>query len=198
MGNHDYLDVVAQSGNPSDHFLGNRNEKRWIPFHASQELWNQFICRLEWLSPIWASTTFQLLSIYERTDVDMIEVALMPSRVDKRVNRTFVTSHFDPLQSHLAAKYFQERFQFISLYLCGHLHRLLWGLGEKLYAYQKRWNLQLELGDCPIMLQITVTFNAIDEMGLVGSARHIFRVDGQRSEVRSGPRKNITHAKGSS
>ncbi|KAI8813646.1 hypothetical protein BJ742DRAFT_704781 [Cladochytrium replicatum] len=151
-GNHDCFDVVAQPGHPSDFFsqFSSTKKDRYNFIHLKGFGTYSFV-GMNGCPRYGLRRPFNFFSIFERNDMDLLEAALKLSG-DKRANHTFVTSHYPTALTLFgrtsSGKSFQELSRSISLYLCGHLHKLFWGLGEKLYAYHKGWNfLELELGD---------------------------------------------------
>ncbi|KAJ2660628.1 hypothetical protein IWW48_002837 [Coemansia sp. RSA 1200] len=84
--------------------------------------------------------------------LDAHGMRLLESRIDeaKASNHLFLLNHY-PVSTMLYGRYsrsFRELAQSVSVFLCGHLHELVGGIGTQLQAYRARdgyW--ELEIGD---------------------------------------------------
>ncbi|KAI1295983.1 Transmembrane protein 62 [Mortierella claussenii] len=91
---------------------------------------------------------YNFFGLFETPDMDNLRERLSLSQGN---NHTFVFSHY-PVTTTMfgetsAGETFAELSKSFSVYMCGHLHKLKWGLGEALQAYQPTHFLELEVGD---------------------------------------------------
>ncbi|KAJ3129919.1 Transmembrane protein 62 [Nowakowskiella sp. JEL0407] len=89
---------------------------------------------------------FNFFSYFDKSDMDLIEATVSKGKA----NHTFLLSHY-PTTTTLfgkssSGKSFSDLRKEISVYLCGHFHKLYWGIGEALYGNHKDY-LELELAD---------------------------------------------------
>ncbi|KAF8941374.1 hypothetical protein EDD21DRAFT_439564 [Dissophora ornata] len=91
---------------------------------------------------------YNFFGLFETPDMDKLKQRLMLSNGN---NHTFVFSHY-PVTTTMfgetsAGESFAELSKSFSVYMCGHLHKLKWGLGDALQVYQPTHFLELEVGD---------------------------------------------------
>ncbi|CAI2164615.1 1705_t:CDS:2 [Funneliformis geosporum] len=80
---------------------------------------------------------FNFFGYYETEDMNRLAETL--SNASLSSNHTFLVSEtFDDISKH------------ISVYMCGHLHKLAWGLGDQLQTYQPTHFIELELADMKV------------------------------------------------
>ncbi|KAL1915599.1 uncharacterized protein VTP21DRAFT_6723 [Calcarisporiella thermophila] len=86
--------------------------------------------------------------------LDTADMDNLASRLDafRHYNHTFLFAHYPSttlLFGHTSTgkSFRQDLSRLISAYMCGHLHRLFFGLGNNLLAYQPSGYLELELAD---------------------------------------------------
>ncbi|KAJ3036271.1 Transmembrane protein 62 [Rhizophlyctis rosea] len=96
------------------------------------------------------SRPFNFFGYLDTADMDFLATELQKA---KSHNHTFVMSHY-PTATMMFGKTsdgttFWELSNHISIWLCGHLHRLFAGLGKTMYAYQGTF-LELELADLKV------------------------------------------------
>ncbi|CAG8649497.1 6810_t:CDS:2, partial [Acaulospora morrowiae] len=95
---------------------------------------------------------FNFFGYYDIDNMDRLSDQL--SNASKDSNHTFLLAHY-PTATTLFGKTskgetFDDISKHISVYMCGHLHKLAMGLGEKLQTYQPTHFLELELGDMKV------------------------------------------------
>ncbi|KAF9310747.1 Transmembrane protein 62 [Podila horticola] len=91
---------------------------------------------------------YNFFGLFETPDMDSLARRLTLSQGN---NHTFVFSHYPVTttmfgQTSTGAS-FADLSRSFSVYMCGHLHKLKWGLGDALQAYQPTHFLELEVGD---------------------------------------------------
>ncbi|KAF9979431.1 Transmembrane protein 62 [Mortierella antarctica] len=91
---------------------------------------------------------YNFFGLFETPDMDYLSQRLA---LNKENNHTFVFSHY-PVTTTVfgetsSGESFADLSQSFSVYMCGHLHKLKWGLGEALQSYQPTHFLELEVGD---------------------------------------------------
>ncbi|KAG0314209.1 Transmembrane protein 62 [Dissophora globulifera] len=91
---------------------------------------------------------YNFFGLFETPDMDNLKQRLALSKDN---NHTFVFSHY-PVTTTMfgetsAGESFADLSKAFSVYMCGHLHKLKWGLGDALQAYQPTHFLELEVGD---------------------------------------------------
>ncbi|KAF9411815.1 Transmembrane protein 62 [Podila epigama] len=91
---------------------------------------------------------YNFFGLFETPDMDNLAKRLSLSQGN---NHTFVFSHY-PVTTTMfgrtsAGESFADLSKSFSVYMCGHLHKLKWGLGDALQAYQPTHFLELEVGD---------------------------------------------------
>ncbi|KAF9584317.1 Transmembrane protein 62 [Lunasporangiospora selenospora] len=91
---------------------------------------------------------YNFFGLFETTDMDYLSQRLA---LTKGNNHTFVFSHYPVTTTMFGetsdGKSFAELSKSFSVYMCGHLHKLKWGLGDTLQTYQPTHFLELEVGD---------------------------------------------------
>ncbi|KAJ3292486.1 Transmembrane protein 62 [Borealophlyctis nickersoniae] len=96
------------------------------------------------------SRPFNFFGYLDTSDMDFLATELEKSRSH---NHTFVMSHYPTATTLFGqtsdGRRFWEVSRDISVWLCGHLHRLFGGLGKTMYAYQDTF-LELELADLKV------------------------------------------------
>ncbi|KAI8927600.1 hypothetical protein BC831DRAFT_497685 [Entophlyctis helioformis] len=96
-----------------------------------------------------ATRPINFFGYLDTKDMDFLASSLIAGK-NLHHNHTFVMSHYPTatmLFGHTSDELtFPMLSSHISLWLCGHLHKLAGGLGETMYAYQRTF-LELELGD---------------------------------------------------
>jgi hypothetical protein len=95
------------------------------------------------------SRPYNFFGIFDVDDMDHLE-----SQLEKypNVNHTFAMGHYPTATTHISASssgtLWDELSKKISVYMCGHLHRFKWGLGDHMYARHPSTGLvELELAD---------------------------------------------------
>ncbi|KAF9191012.1 Transmembrane protein 62 [Haplosporangium sp. Z 767] len=91
---------------------------------------------------------YNFFGLFETPDMDNLARRL---ELSKGNNHTFVFSHYPVTTTMFGESSLGESFadlsKSFSVYMCGHLHKLKWGLGDALQAYQPTHFLELEVGD---------------------------------------------------
>ncbi|KAF9898351.1 Transmembrane protein 62, partial [Lobosporangium transversale] len=91
---------------------------------------------------------YNFFGLFETPDMDNLKQRL---DLSKGNNHTFVFSHY-PVTTTMfgetsTGESFADLSKAFSVYMCGHLHKLKWGLGDALQTYQPTHFLELEVGD---------------------------------------------------
>ncbi|KAG0054704.1 Transmembrane protein 62 [Linnemannia elongata] len=91
---------------------------------------------------------YNFFGLFETPDMDHLSERLTLSEGN---NHTFVFSHYPVTTTMFGETSLGESFadlsKSFSVYMCGHLHKLKWGLGDALQSYQPTHFLELEVGD---------------------------------------------------
>ncbi|KAF9119027.1 Transmembrane protein 62 [Mortierella sp. 14UC] len=91
---------------------------------------------------------YNFFGLFETPDMDHLSERLALSDGN---NHTFVFSHYPVTTTMFGETSLGESFadlsKSFSVYMCGHLHKLKWGLGDALQSYQPTHFLELEVGD---------------------------------------------------
>ncbi|KAG0369168.1 Transmembrane protein 62 [Gamsiella multidivaricata] len=91
---------------------------------------------------------YNFFGLFETPDMDNLKRRL---ELSKGNNHTFVFSHYPVTTTMFGETSLGESFadlsKSFSVYMCGHLHKLKWGLGDALQTYQPTHFLELEVGD---------------------------------------------------
>ncbi|KAG0046616.1 Transmembrane protein 62 [Gryganskiella cystojenkinii] len=91
---------------------------------------------------------YNFFGLFETPDMDNLARQLALSQGN---NHTFVFSHYPVTTTMFGESSTGESFadlsRSFSVYMCGHLHKLKWGLGDALQSYQPTHFLELEVGD---------------------------------------------------
>ncbi|KAF9935933.1 Transmembrane protein 62 [Modicella reniformis] len=91
---------------------------------------------------------YNFFGLFETPDMDYLKQRLARTQGS---NHTFVFSHYPVTTTMFGETSEGESFADLSasfsVYMCGHLHKLDWGLGEVLKSYQPSHFLELEVGD---------------------------------------------------
>ncbi|KAF8955180.1 Transmembrane protein 62 [Entomortierella lignicola] len=91
---------------------------------------------------------YNFFGLFETPDMDNLKQRLALTNGN---NHTFVFSHY-PITTTMfgetsTGESFADLSNAFSVYMCGHLHKLKWGLGDALRSYQPTHFLELEVGD---------------------------------------------------
>ncbi|KAG0240745.1 Metallo-dependent phosphatase-like protein [Mortierella sp. GBAus27b] len=91
---------------------------------------------------------YNFFGLFETPDMDYLKQRLA---LTKGNNHTFVFSHY-PVTTTMFGETsegdsFADLSSAFSVYMCGHLHKLKWGLGDVLQSYHPTHFLELEVGD---------------------------------------------------
>ncbi|KAJ3051213.1 Transmembrane protein 62, partial [Rhizophlyctis rosea] len=149
-GNHDCFNLPAfeAAKNPFSHMSAVKAEGYAHHLHKSFGTYS-FIA-LDACPHYGVSRPFNFFGYVETSDMDFLASELAKSASH---NHTFVMSHY-PTATMMFGKTsdgrtFWELSKDISVWLCGHLHRLFAGLGKTMYAYQGTF-LELEVADLKV------------------------------------------------
>ncbi|KAJ3090389.1 Transmembrane protein 62 [Quaeritorhiza haematococci] len=122
--------------------------KEGYAFHHRKPFGDYAFLALDGCPKYGASRPFNFFGTLDTEDMDFLHDELEKAAT---FNHTFVLSHYPTattLFGHSSnGLTFTDLSSRVTAFLCGHLHRLILGLGHKLYAHQDMGFLELELGD---------------------------------------------------
>ncbi|KAL7751601.1 hypothetical protein RI367_003066 [Sorochytrium milnesiophthora] len=146
-GNHDCFNL-ANWQSKENHFLKYSTVKAaGYRFTYMRDFGTYLFVALDGCPERGPSRPFNFFGVLDTVDMDALQTAIQ----DVPANHTFVLSHY-PLSTTLLGSTsdgvsFDALSRRISLYLCGHLHRLKGGIGDRMYGYKPTGFLELELAD---------------------------------------------------
>ncbi|KAL1921054.1 uncharacterized protein VTP21DRAFT_11689 [Calcarisporiella thermophila] len=149
-GNHDTFGVSGweSKGNYYRDFGADGGHPGWV-LKEEKEFGRYAFVGLDACPKRGPSRPLNFYGYMDNADMDELDKTMMEL---KGYNHTFVLAHY-PTTSILfgkttkGGKTFNELSSQFSTYLCGHLHKLIPGVGDTLQAYQPSGFLELELGD---------------------------------------------------
>ncbi|KAI9140240.1 hypothetical protein BKA69DRAFT_528911 [Paraphysoderma sedebokerense] len=153
-GNHDCFNLPSWSSNENYYAEFSAAKKEGYSFTYTREFGNYTFVSLDACPPQGPSRPFNFFAVLTANDLDFLQSAII-NATSQQHNHVVVMSHY-PLSTTVIGTTsngvgFDELSKGMSLYLCGHLHTLVGGIGKKLQAYHPhRHFLELELGDMKV------------------------------------------------
>ncbi|CAG8478368.1 10068_t:CDS:2 [Diversispora eburnea] len=124
-GNHDCFNVLSWESEQNLFKKFSAVKQQGFDFIIEKEFGNYRFLGIDACPKIGPARPFNFFGYYETEDMD-------PTTL---FGETSKGETFDDIAKH------------ISVYMCGHLHKLAWGLGDHLQTYQPSHYLELEIGD---------------------------------------------------
>jgi hypothetical protein len=141
-GNHDCFDV-SSFDHPSNLFRHFSSQKAEGYAYALDKSFGKYaFIGLDACPEYGSRRPFNFFGYLDGKDIEFLE----KSSASMNANHTFVLSHY-PSGTLVKGSKFDAASANVSAWLSGHLHRLIGGLGDKMYANTPGRYLELELGD---------------------------------------------------
>ncbi|KAH6574577.1 hypothetical protein BASA60_005484 [Batrachochytrium salamandrivorans] len=148
-GNHDCFNIPSFQSSENMYRTLSSVKKEGYSFHLRKDFGVYSFIAIDACPEVGATRPINFFGYFDTNDMDFLASEILAG---KRLghNHTFVMSHY-PTSTTLFGRTsndvsFWDLSQNISIWLCGHLHKLAAGLGETMYAFQGTF-LELELAD---------------------------------------------------
>ncbi|RHZ56875.1 hypothetical protein Glove_396g92 [Diversispora epigaea] len=151
-GNHDCFNVRSWESEQNLFRKFSALKQQGFDVIIEKEFGNYRFLGIDACPKIGPARPFNFFGYYETEDMDRLSNQL--SDESKNLNHTFLLAHY-PTATTLygetsKGETFDDIAKHISVYMCGHLHKLAWGLGDHLQTYQPSHYLELEIGDMKV------------------------------------------------
>ncbi|KAF0496447.1 Metallo-dependent phosphatase [Gigaspora margarita] len=149
-GNHDCFDMSSWNSEQNLYRQYSVVKKRGFDFMVEKTFGRYRFIGIDACPKSGPSRPYNFFGYYEINDMDRLSEKLL----DESSNHTFLLAHY-PKATLLFGKTskgeaFEDLSEHISVYMCGHLHKLALGLGDHLQIYRPTNYLELELGDMKV------------------------------------------------
>ncbi|KAJ8327768.1 hypothetical protein O5D80_004103 [Batrachochytrium dendrobatidis] len=148
-GNHDCFNIPSFESSENMYRTLSAVKNEGYAFHLTKEFGVYSFIAIDACPDVGATRPINFFGYFDTKDMDFLAGEILAG---KRLghNHTFVMSHYPTsttLFGHTSDDIsFWSLSQHVSIWLCGHLHKLAAGLGEIMYAFQGTF-LELELAD---------------------------------------------------
>ncbi|CAG8577725.1 8687_t:CDS:2, partial [Cetraspora pellucida] len=151
-GNHDCFNVGSWDSDQNLYRLYSVVKKRGFDFTIEKTFGQYRFVGIDACPKSGPSRPYNFFGYYEISDMDRLSEKLLD--VSVKSNHTFLLAHY-PKATLLYGRTskgetFEDLSNRISVYMCGHLHKLAFGLGDHLQIYRPTNYLELELGDMKV------------------------------------------------
>ncbi|RIA89427.1 Metallo-dependent phosphatase-like protein [Glomus cerebriforme] len=151
-GNHDCFNVGSWGSEQNMYKKYGVEKQQGFDFMVEKDFGRYRFVGIDACPKAGVARPFNFFGYYETDDMDRLANKL--SNASLFSNHTFLLAHY-PTATTLYGKTskgetFNDISRYISVYMCGHLHKLAWGLGDKLQTYQPTHYLELELADMKV------------------------------------------------
>ncbi|CAG8549564.1 6066_t:CDS:2 [Cetraspora pellucida] len=151
-GNHDCFNVGSWDSDQNLYRLYSVVKKRGFDFTVEKTFGQYRFVGIDACPKSGPSRPYNFFGYYEISDMDRLSEKLLDASV--KSNHTFLLAHY-PKATLLYGRTskgetFEDLSNHISVYMCGHLHKLALGLGDHLQIYRPTNYLELELGDMKV------------------------------------------------
>ncbi|KAF9433045.1 Transmembrane protein 62 [Entomortierella beljakovae] len=147
-GNHDCFDVPAWNSKENVFAEMSATRTPGFMFDVKTDYGKYGFVGIDACTKPGPARPYNFFGLFETPDMDNLKQRLDLTRDN---NHTFVFSHYPVTTTMFGetseGESFAELSKAFSVYMCGHLHTLKWGLGDALKSYQPSHFLELEVGD---------------------------------------------------
>ncbi|CAJ0847953.1 2277_t:CDS:10 [Entrophospora sp. SA101] len=148
-GNHDCFNVKSWESEENFYKEYGIVKQKGFNFTVEKPFGNYTFIGLDACPKLGPARPFNFFGYYEIEDMDNLANKIHDASLNS--NHIFLMAHY-PTATTVYGKTskgesFHDLSRHISVYICGHLHKLAWGLGERLQTYQPTDYLELELAD---------------------------------------------------
>ncbi|KAF9114380.1 Transmembrane protein 62 [Mortierella sp. AM989] len=147
-GNHDCFDVPAWDSKQNIYADMSATKAPGFMFDVKTDYGKYGFIGIDACPKPGPARPYNFFGLFETLDMDNLKQRLALTEGN---NHTFVFSHY-PVTTTMfgetsTGESFADLSRAFSVYMCGHLHKLKWGLGDALRSYQPTHFLELEVGD---------------------------------------------------
>ncbi|KAF9348056.1 Transmembrane protein 62 [Mortierella sp. AD094] len=147
-GNHDCFDVPAWDSEENMYAEMSATKAPGFMFDVKTDYGKYGFIGIDACPKPGPARPYNFFGLFETPDMDNLKQRLA---LTKGNNHTFVFSHYPVTTTMFGetsdGESFADLSSAFSVYMCGHLHNLMWGLGDTLQSYQPTHFLELEVGD---------------------------------------------------
>ncbi|KAG0234133.1 Transmembrane protein 62 [Actinomortierella wolfii] len=147
-GNHDCFNVPDWNSDQNMYAMMSATRTPGFMFDVKTEYGKYGFIGIDSCPKPGPARPYNFFGLFETPDMDHLAKRLSLSQGN---NHTFVFSHYPVTTTVFGqtskGESFADLSKSFSVYMCGHLHKLKWGMGDALQSYQPSHFLELEVGD---------------------------------------------------